>query len=190
MASYFSNVLSPEDIQYLNQLPEVLEAKARLRSSDSVVYFSINLTATIRSALLERLGVDLSNINEIPMRWIKGDTAPHVDSGQSEFNRTHLMYLNSSPGQLVLDGESYPIAENTAFVFNEGISHETVGTGSEPRLLIGPMSEQGLPVGVTVSISYYASIADANAGRTATDYDTTTTAGNSGVRIAFIIWAL
>jgi len=186
MASYFSSVLSSEDIQYINQLPEVLEAKARLRTSDSVVYFSINLTTTIRSALLERLGLDLSNINEIPMRWIKGDTAPHVDTGRTEFNKTHLMYLNNSPGELVLDGESYPIAENTAFVFSEGISHETVGTGSEPRLLIGPMSEQGLSVGAAVSLSYYASITDANAGRIANDQGNDASVGGvSGVRIAY-----
>jgi hypothetical protein len=37
------------------------------------------------------------------MRWIKGDTAPHIDVGQSTFTNTYLLYLNDSIGELIID---------------------------------------------------------------------------------------
>ena len=161
MESLFSNILSTEDINYLKQLPEVLEAKAKLDTYTSYgrVYFSISLTNSIRSALETHLGLDLSNVTTIPMRWIKGDTLPHIDTGMAKFERTHLVYLNSCPGEFVLDTTEYPILENTGYVFNEGISHKTLHTDMVPRLMIGPMSEQAFAVGG--NLTYYPSETDA-----------------------------
>lgn len=161
MESLFSNILSTEDINYLKQLPEVLEAKAKLDTYTSYgkVYFSISLTDSIRSALETHLGLDLSHVTSLPMRWIKGDTLPHIDTGMSKFERTHLVYLNSCPGEFVVDTTEYPILENTGYVFNEGISHKTLHTGMVPRLMIGPMSEQAFAVGG--NLTYFPSEADA-----------------------------
>ena len=69
------------------------------------------------------------------------------------------MYLNNSAGQFWIDGEVYLIEQNTAFVFNEGLSHETQNTAAEPRLLLGPMSEAGFAVGA--SVNYFPTAADA-----------------------------
>lgn len=161
MATSYTNILSAEDINYLNQLPEVLEAKSKLDAvASGKIYFSVNLTESVRNALTTRFGVDLSNVTAIPMRWIKGDTAPHVDVGAAKFEQTHLVYLNNSPGELVVDGTEYPIIENTGYVFNEGLSHTTHNTGAEPRLMIGPMSEQALSVG-TPTMYYFPTLADA-----------------------------
>lgn len=157
--SLFSNVLTQEDIEYLNILPEVLEAKAKL-STTAVQYFKITLTETIRSALVNKLGLNLSNVTHIPMRWIKGDTAPHIDRGASEFENTYLVYLTNSEGNFILDNTSYPITENSGFVFSEGLQHMTQGTGSAPRLLLGPMNEFAQPVGGG-GIIYYANYANA-----------------------------
>jgi len=154
MASVFQNVFSSEYIQYLLQLPEVLAAKEKLTSR---VYFTIPVTDTIRNALLA-IGIDIK-VSNIPMRWIKGDTAPHIDTGAKTFEKTYLAYINDSAGEFVIDDVSYPINENTAFVFNEGLLHKTVNTGYEPRLLLGPMNEFAEPVGVTVY--YYPTEADA-----------------------------
>lgn len=161
MESLFSNILSTEDINYLKQLPEVLEAKAKLDTYTSYgkVYFSISLTDSIRSALESHLGLDLSHVTSLPMRWIKGDTLPHIDTGMSKFERTHLVYLNSCPGEFVVDTTEYPILENTGYVFNEGISHKTLHTDMVPRLMIGPMSEQAFAVGG--NLNYFASESDA-----------------------------
>ena len=142
------------------QLPEVLAAKDRFGSSDKV-QFTIALTDGIRAALQSRFGLDLSSVSEIPMRWIKGDTAAHVDRGSTTFENTYLVYVNDSEGEFVLGTDTYPITANTGFVFSEGTSHKTQNTGSEPRLLIGPMNEFAAPVGLTVYMRYFTNYYDA-----------------------------
>jgi hypothetical protein len=161
MAQSIVNILSQCEIQHLCSLPEVSNAKEKLDAYTmaGVVYFSIPLTTTIRDALTSRFRIDLSNITKIPMRWIKGDTAPHVDVGAEDFENTYLMYLSDSPGELILDNVSYPIATNTAYIFNEGILHKTSNTENVPRLMIGPMNEYAEPVGFV--IRYYPTQADA-----------------------------
>jgi hypothetical protein len=156
----FRNILSQSDISYIHSLPEVLAAKEKLTSTNTV-HGSLPLTDSIRSALKNSLNLDLSNVNEIPLRWLKGDTKEHVDTGRSKFEKSYLVYLNDNPGKLVLDRKEYPILENSGYVFSEGVSHKTIDTGIEPRLLIGPMSEQAFAVGGTTAIQYYSNEADA-----------------------------
>jgi hypothetical protein len=161
MTSTFTNVFSQEDIEYLQQLPEVLRAKSDLINRN-VVYFSVQVTDSIREAM-RHVGLDLSQVQSVPMRWIKGDTAPHVDVGATAFDKTFLVYLNNSAGSLVIDSAEYPIRENAGYVFHEGLNHQTIHTGSEPRLLLGPMNEHGCRVGgPTDTIHYYANQADAD----------------------------
>jgi hypothetical protein len=95
MAFVFQNILSDDDINYLNQLPEVAEAKIRLDTSVSEkIYFNIPITESIRKTLSEKFSIDLQGISRIPMRWIKGDTLPHIDKGISDFENTYLIYIN------------------------------------------------------------------------------------------------
>lgn len=160
MTSLYSNVLSQEEIHYLNNLPEVLTAKASLDARPSgLVYFSVAVTDAIRATLEARFGLHLSPGSSIPMRWIKGDSAPHIDTGASAFENTYLVYLNDSPGELIIDSQSYSIEANTGFVFNEGLSHETHNTEGVARLLLGPMNELAEPVGI--SMGYFPTQADA-----------------------------
>lgn len=161
MASLFANIFSADDIDYILALPEVISAQAKLNTTSSPVYFTIPLTDSIRTALSSRLGLDLSAVSEIPMRWMKGDTAPHIDVGSTEFENTYLVYLNDCPGELIVDTNSYSIAANTGVVFNEGLLHKTLNTGNIPRLLVGPMNEFASPVGTSTFISYYPSEQDA-----------------------------
>ncbi len=148
MATTFSQVLSDADIAYLLSLPEVQAAKIAVAAKEAgSVSFTIALTPTLKAAIEERLALDLSGVTSIPMRWIKGDSSPHVDTGVRTFSDTYLMYLTDSVGEFVVNGSSYPITQGTAYRFHEGIQHETVGTGDEPRLLLGPMSERGFAVG-------------------------------------------
>ena len=158
--SMYTNVLSEEDLHYINTHPSVLLAKESIETKASgMAYFSIPLIDSIRTALRTHLGIDLRAYSQIPMRWIKGDISPHIDVAQSTFQNTYLLYMTDSPGQLIVDSESYPIHSNTGFVFNEGLSHETVHTESVPRLLLGPMNEFAQPVGSP--LTYYATEADA-----------------------------
>lgn len=172
-----TNVFPQEILDSLKNLPEVLEAKEQL-SSKNLVYFSIPITETIRTTLQEKLGLNLSTVSKIPLRWIKGDTPSHIDTGASAFEHTYLVYVNDSQGSFVLDSESYPITANTAFVFHEGLSHKTEGTGVEPRLLVGPMNELAEPVGSP--IAYYSSEADALTYNNPLGYSGSYTVGDGG----------
>jgi hypothetical protein len=171
MSSIYTNVFSNEELDYLNHHPEVLAAKSSLDSKTSgMVYFSLPTTDSVRATLLSRFGLHLSVDSQIPMRWIKGDTAPHMDVGSSKFENTYLLYLNDSPGELIIDSKSYPIQSNTGFVFNEGLSHESKYTENVPRLLLGPMNELVEPVGRSSGIYYYPTESDALTGSTLLGY--------------------
>ena len=136
-----------EELHYLNNHPNVLSAKSSLDLQPSgIIHFSISITNELYTTLQSRFGLNLSIGSSIPMRWIKGDTMPHVDRGASNFQNTYLIYLNDSPGKLIIDSQSYPIQTNTGFMFNEGLSHETQYTENVPRLLFGPMNELAEPV--------------------------------------------
>lgn len=146
--SLINNILSNDDINYILTLPEVIDAKKTIDSQkNGSVYFSISLPKSIKNKLYANLNL---NIKNIPMRWIKGDTKPHIDTCSKLFKKTNLVYLTDSPGEFLLENNSYPITKGSAFVFNEGLLHETINTGLEPRLLLGPMSEEGLSVGAFV----------------------------------------
>jgi hypothetical protein len=152
MEGQFANVLSNESIAYLLSRQEVVDAKARINAktaSSASEKFTVPLTPAIRSELFAGMGLQLSHITTIPMRWVKGDTPAHHDTGISGFTHTHLVYLTDSAGDLAVDGVMYPIRRGYGYIFSEGTSHETVGTDadSEPRLLLGPMSETGFAVG-------------------------------------------
>lgn len=189
MASVFTNVLSSEELRYLNELPEVLAAKASLDARPAgMIYFSVPVTESIRATLQSRFGLQLAVGSTIPMRWMKGDTRPHVDRSASAFENTYLVYLNDAPGELVVGSDAYPIEANTGFVFNEGLPHETRHTSNVARLLLGPMSEQALPVGSP--LSYYPTEADALAYTNALGYSGSFTVGDGGPFGGFTSWRL
>ena len=168
MTTIISNVFANDCIEYIIQSPEAVAAKDKLDISalSSVVHFTIPITENIRNALLTHLGhlglnVSSTEITHLPMRWIIGDTVPHKDVGSTGFENTYLVYITNNSGEFIIDSNSYPITENTAFVFNEGILHKTQNTGSEPRLLLGPMNEFANSVGAGANILYYDNYADA-----------------------------
>jgi len=152
-------VLSDAEIATILQNPQVSESKARLGTS-SQVSFVADIPESVQHALQEEWGISVGS--DVPMRWIRGDTPAHVDSGRTSFERTHLAYLTDSDGEFIIGDESFPIARGTGFTFNHGVRHETRGTGLEPRLLIGPISEQGFAVGAV--IYYYDNQPSAIAG--------------------------
>lgn len=163
MTTVLSNVFSSDDLTHMVEHVNAVSALNTFNSAENgIVSFVIPLTNSIRATLQSAMQLDLSNVANLPMRWIKGDTMPHVDSGPAAFKNTYLVYLNDSLGEFVVGSQSYPITANTGFIFNEGLSHQTVNTGTTPRLLLGPMDEMGNQVGAT--IVYFTNYADAMAG--------------------------
>jgi hypothetical protein len=173
---HINKCLPEQELDYIQSLPDVLLAKEKLAhfTDAGAVYFKITLTEGLKSTLSTSLALDLSNITEIPMRWIKGDTMPHKDQGESDFTNTYLIYLTDSSGEFVLDDTAFSIQKNSGFIFNEGILHETMNTGLMPRLLLGPMNEFAEPVGGSLlqPIYYYSTEAEAESA-SATDSPTT-----------------
>jgi hypothetical protein len=167
------NLLSSNEITDILNNPIVQSNKEQL-STLQQVDFSIQLPDAIKTKLETGLGINLTQITSIPMRWIKGDTLPHIDKGESVFNNTFLVYLTDSIGNLIIDGQSYPISAGNAHIFSESIAHSTVNTGDSERLMIGPMSETGFQVGISYSIIYFNNETDANQKTNAigsNDYD-------------------
>jgi hypothetical protein len=153
-----SNIISFSEItDILNNL-DVKTNKEKL-STQNVVKFFITLPNLIKNKLETSLSIDLSKVSTIPLRWIKGDTLPHIDKGETSFNTTYLIYLTDSVGTLIVDGINYPIVAGDAHIFSEGLEHSTINTGNDSRLMIGPMSESGFGVGG--GITYYANLASA-----------------------------
>jgi hypothetical protein len=126
--------------------------------SKGMVHFSIPLSETIK-AKLEKV-MDVSQVTTIPMTWVRGDTLEHIDQG-APFKTTFLIYLTDSVGQFIVDGQNYSITAGNAHIFSEGLSHSTLHTEND-RLMMGPMSETGLPVGGAIIpiINYYSQDSD------------------------------
>lgn len=148
------DILSSNEIADILNDPIVKTNKANLSDAQKVVKFEFPLGDDMRAKLANRLSIRLSQT--VPMRWVKGDTPPHIDKGEKQFSKTHLIYLTNSVGRLIIDGQSYPIAAGDAHVFSEGLEHCTVNTGTSERLMIGPMSETGFGVGgQPTTIAYF-----------------------------------
>ena len=151
-----SIILTEEEIAQLLNDPAVIENRAKLFANASSVSFSIAFPNTVKLKLEDHFAIDLSPLAAIPMRWVKGDTAPHRDrrGDQRSFERTCLVYLTDSVGEFVVGGERHRIEAGAAHTFREGVDHYTTRTEGE-RLLIGPMSESGLGVGGTPSLAVF-----------------------------------
>ncbi len=153
------NILSDSDIEYIQSQEPVINAYNQIVANErNSINFTIQINDSILVAINSHFGLNLSTY-QIPMKWIKGDTLPHIDRGASEFEHTYLLYLTESPGSFIINNETFPITKNSGFKFNEGLSHSTINTGSEPRLLLGPMNEFAQPVGDN-HIYYYSSEED------------------------------
>ena len=154
MSNNIHNILSAVEIAEIIGNPIVQTHKEKV-STLSKVDFSIPLSENIKSKLESAFGINLSQVPSLPMRWIKGDTPLHKDRGAGKFDNTYLVYLTDSVGSLFVDGQSYSITAGDAHSFQEGVEHYTTDTGTRERLLIGPMSEAGVHVGIT-GISFIA----------------------------------
>jgi hypothetical protein len=134
------------------------EAEANHKKS---IKFNIKIGEDIKNKLLA-YNIYIGSTNELPMMWIKGDIPKHVDkvasvNHPSQFMYTNLIYItdDSNGGRLIIDEHEFPIKKGYGYRFKEGLEHETIGTDTnQMRLIIGPISEMGFPVGMSTTILY------------------------------------
>jgi hypothetical protein len=165
MAKFFPGLFSAADLNQVIASEDVQSALAEGRA-----YFSAPIPDTMKMVLKDATGLDLSSMDRVPMRWLRGDMRPHVDRGAGEFDNTYLAYLSPVSGEFIVGDEVRALEQGLTVKFAEGLSHETRGTGDEPRLLLGPMGEAGQPVGITF-ITYFPTQADALAFNNALGYN-------------------
>lgn len=84
---------------------------------------------------------------EIPVRVINGDSHPHVDKAHDGkgHKRTSLLYLEGD-GHLFLENTKIPIRPGLCVEFDADVKHWTEGS-KKTKVMLGPMSERGGPVG-------------------------------------------
>lgn len=153
----FPNLLTPADTHYVLSLPDVDKSRERL-DERSHVDFNADIPEETRARLSHTLGLDITS--PVPMRWIRGDSVPHVDHSwdHTSYDTTFLVYINDSDGLFFVGDKEYPIVAGQGYSFKEGLVHGTRNT-TQDRLLIGPFSERQQRVGVLVGVTYWRSAA-------------------------------
>jgi len=179
------NVFTEEELKSLNNNKIVIENRdLLLKSGKSSVSFTLLLDESLKSKIITLFNLScLEVLNEIPIRWVQGDIQSHKDVGSSNFKRSHLIYLNDNNGVFILENNSYPITANTAFIFPEGVLHKTENTGTEPRLILGPMNEFMSQVGLAGIVSYYPTQSDALAVTNSLGNGAAYTVGDCGPQV-------
>lgn len=89
--------------------------------------------------------------SKIPVRVIHGDSHPHVDKAHDgkAHKRTSILYLEGD-GHLFLEDKKIPIRPGLYVEFDAGVKHWTEGS-EKPKVMLGPMSERGGPVGAILT---------------------------------------
>jgi len=142
------NILSADDISFILSLPDVISNKAKIEanSSNNIINFNIALPDYIKKILQKRLGLQLLNLNEIPMCWISGNDMVFGMDNSDNLN-TYLIYLTVNSGELKIGDIHFSLQSNSAYVFNRDWSYITINADIAPRLIMGPMSENIIPDG-------------------------------------------
>ena len=94
MATCYSNILSTEEIEYINQLPEVVNAKKRLISSKNV-YFSISLPDSIKNKIQEKTKIIWNDLQteSTAEAAIQTEVETFLASNGINHDRPHLLLL-------------------------------------------------------------------------------------------------
>jgi hypothetical protein len=145
MATLIRNILNDEDIELLINNETVLNYKRKIEEENNngkyksiVFYLPIN-NESIINKINNNFKCNLTVESPISFKWISGDTPPHIDGANNQFN-THLIYLTENTGKLKINKEEYPILKGCGYIFNEGLIHETIDTYNSLKLILGPFS--------------------------------------------------
>ena len=140
------NVLDDNDIESLLTNETILEYKKQLEQNNIVKFYF-----PVKTEIINKINNSFSchlESNEIPFKWVKGDTPPHTDTcvEGNHFN-THLVYLTDNAGKLKIKDNEYNITKGCGYIFNEGLIHETINTDERFKLILGPFNTRGDMIG-------------------------------------------
>ena len=90
-----NQVLTEAEIKELLENPLVIDAQQQLTNL-SDVKFSMELSNSIKDSLKTKLGIDLSDVYHVPLRWSCRDVPNHVDIGETDFHRQKFRTLDLS----------------------------------------------------------------------------------------------
>ena len=146
------NALDDIDIETLLTNETILENK-KLLEHNSTVKFYTPIDAKIINKLNNCFNCDLKN--EVPFRWVKGDTPPHTDTNiEGDHFNSHLVYLTDNAGKLKINNNEYNIKKGCGYIFDEGLIHETINTDDSFKLILGPFNSRGVMIGVPESTGW------------------------------------
>jgi hypothetical protein len=170
----FNNYFNNEDIEILINTAEVKTNYEKCIIDNKPQTFMVTLTVNLQNTLSNNLlFFKDTNLKTVPMRWVIGDIIEHIDytKDRSSFDKTVVIYLSDNSNAVFnINQESYLIEKNKAFIFNSNLKHSVSVTDNVPRLLIGPMSENALPVGCS-GYGYFNNVTDANIFANALTYN-------------------
>jgi hypothetical protein len=147
--------LSIEEINEILALPTVVAHCPPAQDINSQTTFYLLKTELPPSVVDKMTQVGILVRDQVPLRWITGNTAAHVDTSQTSFTTTHIIYLVGVAGWLYVGTEPHALRAGTWYEFAENTLHYTdIPDGQHPRLCLGPMNEYGIVVGCP-QILYY-----------------------------------
>ena len=158
MAHTFPDLLTSFTVNHLLSLPAVVHAQHSLEERPQVDFY-LDIPEDTRAHLSQDLGLPISST--VPMRWMRGDSMPHVDHSWDNrpYQKTFLVYLtDDKDGLFYVEDEEHPIVAGQGYRFDEGLVHGTRNT-TRDRLLIGPFNERQVRVGTNEYVTYWRSVA-------------------------------
>jgi hypothetical protein len=155
MTTTYTDIFTADEISVITSLDSVIDAEKNVSYpySPSSFCFTAELPDSIKETIKTKIGLDLFNISDVPMTFLKGDTIKSVYKGDSDFDNVYIIYLTDTTGGIHINTISVEIKKGNACVFQSGFKCEIMSAGCCPwhlspqYLMIGPMSESGFRVG-------------------------------------------
>ena len=149
------NILNDDEIELLLNHETVLKNKSLIENNNNNnnnnnnAKFTIPINNNMIDRLNNKFNCNLNYNQEIPFRWVKGNTPAHTDKSIEgiHFN-THLVYLTDNNGKLKIENNEYSIKKGCGYMFKAGLMHETINTEDSLKLILGPFNNKGNVVGV------------------------------------------
>ena len=156
MTTKYTDVFTSDEISVITSLDSVIEAEKNVSYpySPHSFFFTAELPDSIKETIKTKIGLDLFNVSDVPMTFLKGDTVESVYKGETDFDNVYIIFLTDTTGDIHINiKQRVEMRKGNACVFQSGSKCEIMGACCVPwylspqYLMIGPMSESGFRVG-------------------------------------------